>query len=246
VSAVERRASVKPVAGAAGVSALSSLADDEAADGVVADDADPTDIASEAGAVSVGFAPALGAPGFGPGGDAFLVASTGGSDVAGVEVISGVDATDVFEMFDDNSPCGSADIGAEIIRAGLVEVLAAASLVEGRSGVSPADGSYSALAAFPLAGVPMLTALFSPRCTSKKIVTDATATTAAKPRRSLRQCRVGPPWLPGDKDPATGAKFPGDSGFAISPGAPRISDAIALKALCCEGEVGALGVIIRA
>src|SRR5215831_15997945 len=105
VSAAERRASVKPVAGAAGVSELSSLADDEAAGAVVADGADPTDIAGEAGAISVGFAPAYGVPGFGPGGGAFPVSCARGSDVAGMEVISGVDATDVFGMVDDNSPC---------------------------------------------------------------------------------------------------------------------------------------------
>jgi len=166
-----------------------------------------------------------------------------------MEVISGVDATDVFEIFDDNSPCGSADIVAEIIRAVVVEVLAATSLVEGRSAVSPADGVYLA-AASPLAGMPMLTALFSPGYASKKIVTDATAPTAAKPRRGLRQCRVGPPSFPGDKDPATGAGFSGDCGFAIASGAPRILDAIALEALCREAEVKAspssLGVIIRA
>ena len=178
------------------------------------------------------------------------VSRAGGSDVAGVEVISGVDATDVFEMFDDSSPCGCADIGAEIIRAGVVEVLAATSLIEGRLAVSPADGVYSAPPASPLADVPMLTALFSPGYASKKIVTDATAPTAAKPRRGLRQCRVGPPWFPGDKDPATSAGFSGDSGFAVSSGAPRISDGIALEALCREAEVKAspssLGVIIRA
>ena len=169
-----------------------------------------------------------------------------------MEVISGVDATDVFEMFD--SPCGSADIGAEIIeiiRGGVVEVLAATSVVEERSAVSQADGVYLAPAASPLARVPMLTDLFSPGCTSRKIVTDVTAPTAAKPRRGLRQCRVGPPWFPGDKDPAISVGFFGDSGFAISSGAPRISDAIALEALWREGEVkasspGSLRVIIRA
>ena len=57
-----------------------------------------------------------------------------------MEVISGVDASGVFEMFDSNSPCGSADIGAEIIRAGVVEVFPATSLADGRTAVSAADG----------------------------------------------------------------------------------------------------------
>ena len=169
-----------------------------------------------------------------------------------MEVISGLDAIDVFGMVDDNSPCGSADIGDEIIRVGVVVVLLATLLPDGRAAVSPADGVFSAPGASPLTGVLMLPALSSPGCTSKKIatLTAAAAPTAVKPSRGLRQCRAGPPWLPGDKDPATSAGFPGDSGFAISLGAPRISDAIALKALCCEVGVEAspfaLGVIIRA
>jgi hypothetical protein len=87
---------------------------------------------------------------------------------------------------------------------------------------------------------------------SKKIaiLADATAPMAAKLRRGLRQCRAGPTWRPGDEAPAPGIGFAGDSGFTISAGVPRISAAIASKALCCEGEVeafpGSLGVIIRA
>ena len=180
--------------------ALCSLADNEAAGAVVAEGAGPMDIAAEAGAVSVGFAAANGAPAVGAGDGAFSVASAAGSDGAGVEVISGL------------------------------------------------------VAASSLAGVPMLTALsaggcmskkIAPACMSKKIaiLANATAPTAAK-------CRRGPPWRPGDEDPAPGVGFPGDSGFTISAGVPRISEAIALKALCCEGEVeavpGSLGVIIRA
>ena len=86
----------------------------------------------------------------------------------------------------------------------------------------------------------MLTASFPAGCMTKKIVilTDATAPMEAKPRRGLRQRRAGA---------VLGA---GDAGFTMSAGVPRISEAIALKALCCKDEVGAfpgsLGVIIRA
>ena len=195
MSAAERRVSGKPVVGAA---ALSSLADDEAAGAVVAEGAGPTDIAAEAGAVSVGFAAANGTPAVGAGDDAFPVAGAVGSGVAGVEVISGF----------------------------------------------PAASS--------VAGVPVLSASFPAGCMTKKIVilTDAKVPMEAKPRRGLRQRRAGAPCGPGDEDPAPGVGFSGGSGFTISAGVPRISEAIALKALCCEGEVKAfpssLGIIIRA
>src|SRR5262249_47495404 len=109
-------------------------------------------------------------------------------------------------MVDDNSPCGSADTGAEIIREGVVRVLPATSSADGREAVPPTDGVSAAPDASPLASVPMLTTWSSPGCMTKKIaiLTDATAPMAANPRRSLRQCRLG-------------AGFPGDSGFAISP-----------------------------
>src|ERR1700736_3847355 len=185
-SAAERRVSGKPVGGASGVAAPSSLADDEAAGAVVAEGAGPTDIPAEAGAVSVGFGAANGAPAVGAGDGAFSAAGAAGSDGAGVEVISGF----------------------------------------------PAASS--------VAGVPVLTASFPAGCMTKKIVilTDATAPMEAKPRRGLRQRRAGAPL------------GPGASGFTILAGVRRISEAIALKALCCEGEVkafpGSLGVIIRA
>src|SRR6266550_6196961 len=90
VSAAERRVSVKPVVGAAGIAALSSLADGEASGAVVVGGADSADIAAEAGAMPVGLAAAWGALAAGAGDGAFPVGSAAGSDVAGVEVISGV------------------------------------------------------------------------------------------------------------------------------------------------------------
>src|ERR1700736_4099709 len=107
VSAAERRVSVKPVGGAAGVAAPSSLADAEAAGAVVAEGAGPTDIAAEAGAVSVGFAAAKGAPTAGADDGAFPVAGAAGSDVAAVEVISRLGTTNVLATFGED-PCGSA------------------------------------------------------------------------------------------------------------------------------------------
>ena len=119
--------------------------------------------------------------------------------------------------------------------------------------MSPADGvSSAALAASSLAGVPMLTPLSPAECMSKKIVmlTAAIAPMEAKLRRGLRQRRAGLPCRPDDENPGPSIGFPGNSGFTISAGVSRISDAIALKPLCCEGEVepfpGSLGVIIRA